>query len=360
MTVERVLDAIYEAGAFPDRWPLVLERMAQFVGARGGNFIYSGASGIRLNPSPSVAETTRRFTDEGWNEQNSRVGRLVDGATHPGFLTDRDLHSVEELATLPIYRDFLTPLGFGAGAATLIQGGANDAMIVTLEGFACHDAASAVVGGLDRLRPHIARSVMIGGQIQAARSDNILRAFERVGLCIALLGRRGRVMDATSGFARYFGDLLSEGPGRLRIVDSTGDARLARELAMDIEGAGASIAIRDHDQIGRAILHLVPAKLDARDLFSQIHCFAIMTDPTNKAIPGADLIAALFDLTPAEARVARGIASGRSITVLAREWKVSEETIKSQLKKVFAKTSTRRQGELAALISNFGELDPHR
>lgn len=236
----------------------------------------------------------------------------------------------------------------------MIQGAAHDAIILTVEIFPDHAAASAAVASLNLLRPHLARAVMIGSQIKAAKTDNLIRAFEAVGLPVALLGRGGRVIAATSGFASYFDDLLLDGPRRLRIIDSEGDALLASELMrMDRGGGGCSVAVRDPSKHGRAILHLLPARLDARDLFSDIGAFAILAHPDNKSIPGADLIAALFDLTPAEARVARGIASGATLSALAAQWKVSEETVKSQLKKIFVKTSTRRQSELAALIANF-------
>ncbi len=198
---------------------------------------------------------------------------------------------------------------------------------------------------------------MMGGQIRAAQNDHLLRSLEQIGLPVALLAASGRVIAASADFARYFDDLLRDDPRRLRIIDAVGDARLADELIrMRLGGAGASVAVRDIDGAGRAILHLIPARRDARDLFNDVASFAILAHPENRAIPGADLISSLFDLTPAEARVARGIASGRTLAELAREWGVSDETVKSQLKRIFVKTSTRRQTDLAALVSNFSGL----
>lgn len=54
-------------------------------------------------------------------------------------------------------------------------------------------------------------------------------------------------------------------------------------------------------------------------------------------------------LTPAEARVARGIAQGLSPARIAKQLGVSPQTIRSQLKRVFVKTSTNRQTELSLL-----------
>jgi DNA-binding CsgD family transcriptional regulator len=59
----------------------------------------------------------------------------------------------------------------------------------------------------------------------------------------------------------------------------------------------------------------------------------------------------LYGLTPAEARVARLLASGRSVAAIARELRVSPNTVRTQLKATFAKTDTCQQSELAALIA---------
>jgi DNA-binding CsgD family transcriptional regulator len=57
-----------------------------------------------------------------------------------------------------------------------------------------------------------------------------------------------------------------------------------------------------------------------------------------------------FGLTPAEARIALGIAHGDSLATIAKEHGVSVKTARTQLKAVFAKTATHRQAELAALL----------
>ena len=71
-------------------------------------------------------------------------------------------------------------------------------------------------------------------------------------------------------------------------------------------------------------------------------------------LPDADIISALFDLTPAEARVARGIGQGNSVKDMALQLKVSNETVRTQLKRALAKTSTSRQGELISLLTRLG------
>jgi DNA-binding CsgD family transcriptional regulator len=60
-------------------------------------------------------------------------------------------------------------------------------------------------------------------------------------------------------------------------------------------------------------------------------------------------------LTPAEARIALGIARGDALAAIAEAHGISIATARTQLKSVFAKTGTHRQGQLVALLA--GTID---
>ena len=60
---------------------------------------------------------------------------------------------------------------------------------------------------------------------------------------------------------------------------------------------------------------------------------------------------AAFGLTPAEARLAGLIADGIGVDEAAAKLGTARETVRSQLKAVFAKTGTRSQVSLAALAA---------
>jgi DNA-binding CsgD family transcriptional regulator len=347
-----LIATIYEAGAFPERWPDTLEKLGNALGARGGNLIRSTASQIEIQSSPGIDEVTRDFDRQGWNSQNTRVSRLLERGVYPGFLTDSDLHSEEELASLPMYAEFLNPRGVAAGAATIVQGAHNDALIVALEAFADHAASRQAVPTLDSLRPHLARASVLSSEIQAAKVTGMVQAFNSVGTAIGLLDQAGKLVGASEHFMHYFSELMTDGAARMRLLDELSDKRFALALAhLDRHKTGLSLAVRDKNRSGAAVMHLIPARHDARELFSKVSTFAVIARPGNDLLPGADIIAALFDLTPAEARVARGIAQGLSPAEVSGKLGLSYETVRTQLKRVFAKTSTKRQNELALLIS---------
>ncbi len=58
----------------------------------------------------------------------------------------------------------------------------------------------------------------------------------------------------------------------------------------------------------------------------------------------------LYDLTPAETRLAECLALGQSLAEIGERFHVSRETLKTQLRSLFGKTRTSRQGELVARL----------
>jgi DNA-binding CsgD family transcriptional regulator len=76
----------------------------------------------------------------------------------------------------------------------------------------------------------------------------------------------------------------------------------------------------------------------------------VINDPTQ---PGVDLIAQvarLFGLTPAEVRVTKAICQGRQLTDYAKSSGISIQTVRTVLKRVFAKTGTHSQSQLISMI----------
>ena len=76
----------------------------------------------------------------------------------------------------------------------------------------------------------------------------------------------------------------------------------------------------------------------------------VLLDLDAHAEPDPLFLAAAFDLTPGEARVARVLAGARRPQAVASELGLSVETVRVHLTAIFAKTGTRNQSELAVLL----------
>ena len=95
----------------------------------------------------------------------------------------------------------------------------------------------------------------------------------------------------------------------------------------------------------------MPVTAFGSDLFSSGRLILLLTDLRSSLRPEATQLCAAFGLTAAEAKLAAKVASGVGVNGAAASLGVSRETARSQLKAVFAKTNTRRQAELAALVA---------
>lgn len=348
-----LIDRIYEAGAVPDQWRDVLQEIADANEAVGANLIKISQQNVSLLSSPQIEQVTKDFDASGFNGENTRLIRLMERPLESGFLADSHTHSKEEIATLPMYADFLTPRGVDAGAGTIIPGPSSDILVLAVEGFRSHRVSRKVVPRLNSLRPHLARAVTISSQVQSAKARTLLEAFDVTGMAVALLDPQGRPIGINPRFKAMADGLFKIKTGALSPIDSESDKTLSRALAdLRDKNIGSSIAIRDAAKVGAAVLHLAPA-CTHRNMFSTVAIYAVLVRPGNLMLPSADIIAVLFDLTPAEAVVARSIALGTSPKQIALELNISHETVRTQLKHVFSKTSVKRQGELAALIAKF-------
>jgi DNA-binding CsgD family transcriptional regulator len=95
----------------------------------------------------------------------------------------------------------------------------------------------------------------------------------------------------------------------------------------------------------------------ARDLFNGGDTLIFFTDLTAERLPGELLLVKAFRLTSAEARLASTLASGDGVDAASAKLAIGRETARTQLRAIFAKTGTRRQAELATLLSRL--RSPH-
>lgn len=76
----------------------------------------------------------------------------------------------------------------------------------------------------------------------------------------------------------------------------------------------------------------------------------IVSDPTLPCIPRPDILRALYGLTDAEIRVACGVAKGYDPNEIARMHKITVNTVRTHLKRLFQKTGVKRQAELILIL----------
>jgi DNA-binding CsgD family transcriptional regulator len=89
----------------------------------------------------------------------------------------------------------------------------------------------------------------------------------------------------------------------------------------------------------------------ALSVFRAVVC-EIITDPECEPLSqlSSETLCALYELTPMEAKMAVGLATGHSLKQIQSHHGISANTVRTHLKQVFLKTGVHRQAELVALV----------
>jgi len=98
------------------------------------------------------------------------------------------------------------------------------------------------------------------------------------------------------------------------------------------------------------IVHAAPLA-QARDAPRPASAILMIVDPNEHLETATSLLRQAFGLSRAEACLAVEIGLGRDIREIALARRVSEGTIRAQLRSVFGKTDTHRQAQLTALVA---------
>jgi DNA-binding CsgD family transcriptional regulator len=151
-----------------------------------------------------------------------------------------------------------------------------------------------------------------------------------------LVLRGGRVHPRNAKQAQQFTNMLGTA---LSNEQSTGAAEPSSSMRLLDAGGHAAVLVVQGLR-GQANLGSMP--------HADVVLFLIRSD--EKPPVNAARLQIVFGLTLAETRLAEHLVSGKNLSEIGEELKVGRETLKSQLRSLFTKTDTRRQGELIALL----------
>jgi DNA-binding CsgD family transcriptional regulator len=347
-----LVDRIYESSFVPELWPDVLDELGGIAEAGASLFITNGDV-TSWTASKLAHEATAQFVNEGWFWRGQIVARLF-AAHHAGFLTDLDVLTLDELDQEPIYRDMWRPRGIGWGVGTAIPIPTGEKLTLVLARRTERGPAErGVVQKLDELRPHLARSALMSTRLQLERARIASETLAVLGLPALVLNEQGKVLAANPLIETLTGYVHWRAHDRVSLKDGAADKLLRDAIAVvDVAGGAVrSFPVRDTGAEAMMVAHVVPIRLSARDIFVRCAAALVLTPVTLPQAPPVELVQSLFDLTPAEARVARGLASGKTVEDIATDGGTSPNTIRTHVRGVLEKTGCNRQVDIVALLT---------
>lgn len=183
----------------------------------------------------------------------------------------------------------------------------------------------------------------------------VVAALKIIGLPAAILARSGRPLAFNSRLEQLMPEIASSHRKRLKLADAAADGLLIESMAQLARtgNAGGIRAIPVPAAEGRppVIVRIISAHAAPRELPADIGAILIAIPVVARKGPGADLLQALFNLTPAEARVAQAIAQRQTTGAIAADLGLSPETVRSQMKAALAKCGAARNIDLAAMLA---------
>lgn len=353
----KIQAAFAEAALDPSKWTDAMQVAADVTGSRGAVMIPVCGRLPSLPYSAGVAELLHSYFDDGWFRRDTRFEGLPTMIRH-GVICDFDIGSKEELADTEFYQDFVRKLGFAWFAGVKVSAG-DDLWCLALQRSSDQEPFSKTeLRQLAGLSTSLGGAAMMARTLGFARADAALAAFEVADTAIVLLDRMGEVITANLSAERLLGPDLRIVGKRLVSCVSAATAELDRALrALLWNPAPAALmpplVLPRSDGRKRPLL-AYPMRIPAVVLDPVAPCQALLAiaDLDQRPRPPADTLREAFKLTPAEVRIAQLIASGESLDDAAEILGIQRETARVQLKAVFSKTDTHRQGELVALMAS--------
>jgi DNA-binding CsgD family transcriptional regulator len=347
---DSLVDKIYEAATDPSLWPEAMHGLGRAVdGAHAFILTRRSDSWVGWRSSSEMGSIAAYLNSSA--EQRSQATSRLLAMNRAGFVDALEVFSAEEYLADPLVTDWAGPAGLHHAAATAIHVPTGDMVLVQVnrkigEPHFGKDALAR----LDAFRPHLARAGLLAARWRLERLRAATEALALIGLPAAVLGVDGKVLTANELIQNLRSHVMWLSKDRIAFAHGRANDRLKRALAELSINGGCSLPARSASK-APVVVHLIPATGTARDLFGGGLSLLAITPLAAPKAPDAAIIRGLFDLTPAEAQVAIAVAEGLTLEEIATRRGVAVETVRTQVKSLFAKTGVGRQSQLASLLA---------
>jgi DNA-binding CsgD family transcriptional regulator len=265
--------------------------------------------------------------------------------------------SKHEMENSEIYRDIMAPLNVYHGSGALVLRDENTVGVVLAmrsreAGYFSDDEDDILV----RLVPHLSRASRLHYRLLATELERAAAAgvLDRLAHAVLICDGEARILlsnaaaktmlDAKRGL-RFVGGHLA---------GSTADQsnRLVAAIASIGRGAqkSVSVVLENDEETFRILAARLRADLRLEGKNRTDLVMVSFSDPAADLAASASLLKDMLQLTEAEARVALGLAHGKTLLDLAADLDVSLNTVRTHLAASFAKTQTNRQADLVRLV----------
>lgn len=364
-TLSSIIGDIYDCALSPDGWHDVLLRITQTMDAAYTTIALAGTSDNQGRfAAQSPWEPTRMRELEAYSfDQIPGLKAAVTGDVDTPIST-LSLMPESELRQTAFFRDWAGPQGLREGCITKFV---HTSDRIGLLGVTTHLSRAAFDTDDKRflalLCPHLRRAALIGDLLDNARLTTLRfrDTLKNLAIPIVLTDAQGEILYANAIAERMFTERgpIQRHDGKIQPENpALGDALLeaiasgSSDLSVGSKGIGLPISAKGKPP---AVAYVLPLTQGVTRSTFRPACAAIFISTTTSASPMPEaVLTTLFDLTPAEARVLRTVGSGVTSSWTAETLGISENTLKTHLNRIYAKTGMSRQADLVKLMNEIG------
>lgn len=363
-----LVGSIYDCAANPELWPSALGQIAETVGSAYAlvGFINKDAS----QPG-GVANWVRRNSawDEEWLLRLEKMLHLISGGG--GFHTPVDT-AWTQLSVTPenefheteFYQHWVKPQGLRDTINVPFLQRHDMVGMWNLPSYATREPYGADDMRLcESLTPHIRRAMLINDLTDKGKLALALyrSALDQLSAAVFIVGQGRRVVFTNAAGEKLLaaGSFLKSTAGVLSArrvlgapsaLDDAIDRAAKGDTGIGISGIGVPLLGPDGERTAAYVLPI--SGKDLRGDLGRGHCAVFIAQRGGQQPMALEILRTLYDLTPAEARVALMVAQGDGPAAIAESLGLSVNTVRSHLARSFSKTGSGDQTALGALVNS--------
>lgn len=367
--ISDIVGIIYGAASGEAEWQAAIARLRDLFGGSSANFVRHGPD---IGPQDLIATETdpvfhERFVAEFASEANPFIQSAMQAEAGKVF-TDRTLFDREELRASRYWNEWMAPQDMYSGMFCKVWVSDSSIWAFNVQrGCKQAEFGRAEIALLEKLLPHLTRAMRISRYRLTAQA--LASTLYRLPFGVLLVGADQHIIEMNE----LAETLLSRPESRLRIeagrlvptCANAGEMRAAiaqARLAPSLETPGSGdFLIRQpaaHGVSGNLMVSVLPLA-NRKDFGPAWEPMAavILREVVPQLPEGFDThLRAIFNLTPAEARLAANLCAGQSLKSSAELQDIRFSTARHYLENIFQKTGTRQQSQLVALLKNVQPL----
>ncbi len=355
-SLAKVTARLGDAVVDPAIWPQIMEEICGAFATTGAVLLQSDVRTPDVPRTESIDEVMQTYFDNDWGARDEiakyGVPRLLAGEV----ITNQDLFTLEHMRRSSFYNDLIFPSGFQWFAGVGFWAGSAFWALAMHRSprdgpFEARDKKL-----LAQFAPRLTETATLSTAVGRAVLTGMTDVLDQVRQPAVILHRYGHVLGANAAAEAGFDDEIRVKDRRLFIRDQEAAKKVNEMLQLmrfssDAAALPADLIVVRRTEKPPVLLRISAIDGAARNVFVGARALLVLGNLTPPPAPQPRALSQAFDLTPAEARVASLLAEGHSVNSIAQTLSVEPNTVRMQLKSIFAKTGTHRQGELIALLA---------